>query len=755
MEPTNLPCTLPPFDADQPLNAPEQDLLDRAAFATGIARRIAALPRRECYVIGLHGRWGEGKTSVLRLVDAALRDMPDTVSVWYNPWRYATEEAMLHGFFRTIASCADVRVRSLLEALSPAISIAGKIGGRWYGWIEDLTSLVVAKGERTVEAIHQSLCERLEKSKKRTVVLVDDIDRLEDHEVLMLLRIIKACADLPNVVYLLAFDREQVAASLSRQGLDGTVDAGRRYLEKIIQIPLSLPSADPAVLARICKHRISDILDRAGVRLNEEDSSEWERCFSGGIGVRLQTPRHIQQYVNAVNFAVPMLQGEVHVVDLLLVEALRVFYPAAYEVVGQRLDEFVAQAPRFAHLWTTRSEKPEALAAVKAGMDARSIAGLDALIGQLFPLYDVNRQGVSISVSYEPNWARQRRVCSPAYARRYFSYAVSRADVSDRAITAIIEEANLSDSPRLLTLLEAETDAEKMPILIEKLVLQMEGLDDATGAKRVAKALATLSRLVSPPFSLRQGLHPGIRAAQLAADLCARLPEGVDRLAGVRQVLGAASTMWFAGAFMLSIDPPTKVRRRVGHPNVLTEDQLADVRNDFSTRVGAFWLEGESPFDLSSRWRFEILAPWARAAGRQPVWDRFISGIRMNGGIALRIVRCLTITDPSAAGCGGEYQEMGPAHLEELNSMVDVDALYQLLLDTWISAERRKPPGEWRSLNPDDRLFAEFWWAYRLWKPETLVTEPPAADSAAPRPNGSISASTPPSIESLLEAKPG
>jgi predicted KAP-like P-loop ATPase len=42
------------------------------------------------------------------------------------------------------------------------------------------------------------------------VVVIDDIDRLGDDEVLLVLRLIKANADFPNLTYLLLFQRDIV-----------------------------------------------------------------------------------------------------------------------------------------------------------------------------------------------------------------------------------------------------------------------------------------------------------------------------------------------------------------------------------------------------------------------------------------------------------------------------------------------------------------------------------------------------------------
>ena len=47
--------------------------------------------------------------------------------------------------------------------------------------------------------------------------MIDDIDRLQPDELCDLFKAIKGVGDLPNVIYLLAFDHEMVAQTLTKK----------------------------------------------------------------------------------------------------------------------------------------------------------------------------------------------------------------------------------------------------------------------------------------------------------------------------------------------------------------------------------------------------------------------------------------------------------------------------------------------------------------------------------------------------------
>jgi len=57
---------------DNPIRVDDQELLGRLPFVEGLYRQIIALPLPDSFVFGLHGSWGEGKTSVLNLLQNRL-----------------------------------------------------------------------------------------------------------------------------------------------------------------------------------------------------------------------------------------------------------------------------------------------------------------------------------------------------------------------------------------------------------------------------------------------------------------------------------------------------------------------------------------------------------------------------------------------------------------------------------------------------------------------------------------------------------
>jgi predicted KAP-like P-loop ATPase len=140
--------------------------------------------------------------------------------------------------------------------------------------------------------VRRRLVDVLAEADKRIVVLVDDIDRLDKHESHTLFRLIKACADFPNVCYVLAFDDAAVAKALAERYGAGDELAGRAFLEKIIQISLKLPLAAKEDLRSLCFDQVDSALRAAGVELTREQIGEFVAGFDRGPSVRDYAPSH-------------------------------------------------------------------------------------------------------------------------------------------------------------------------------------------------------------------------------------------------------------------------------------------------------------------------------------------------------------------------------------------------------------------------------------------------------------------------------
>src|SRR5690606_14816063 len=91
---------------DRPITKPEQDILGFGPFAEHVASAIVQRATTPGLVIGIHGRWGTGKTSALNLIVHHVERLHGKRSLKvlrFNPWWFSSNpDALLTSFFDEI-----------------------------------------------------------------------------------------------------------------------------------------------------------------------------------------------------------------------------------------------------------------------------------------------------------------------------------------------------------------------------------------------------------------------------------------------------------------------------------------------------------------------------------------------------------------------------------------------------------------------------------------------------------------------------
>lgn len=188
---------------------------------------------------------------------------------------------------------------------------------------------------KDVPALKEEICATLQQAGKRIIIMIDDIDRLEAEEIRQLFTVIKALADFPNVIYLLAFDQAVVVQAIEKySGMPG-----QAYLEKIIQASFVVPLVDKRELFNGLMERLNEILEGTPEYLC--DQIRWNSFYYNGFDKFFTVPRDAVRFCNTVAVTYPAVRGEVNAIDFIVIEAIRVFLPELYKYIRENPHEFV------------------------------------------------------------------------------------------------------------------------------------------------------------------------------------------------------------------------------------------------------------------------------------------------------------------------------------------------------------------------------------------------------------------------------
>ena len=454
---------------DQPIYDSGSDLLNRENLVEGIADQIRATSGPEPMAIALNAPWGAGKSSFLNLLEQALASPPDGTSdppviVRFNPWLYGSIEDLVHMLFDAIAKAIGrddelkQRIASLLRDFAAQIAAAALhvLAPSVAPAVSERAKKLVMTWRRKQKSIddlrddlNKKLGELRDKTGRRIVVFIDDIDRLERDITKLLFRLVRLNASFTNMTYVLAFDRRVVEQHLAH----GSDASGKAYLEKIVQVAYDIPQPHTDVIACILKDELADI--RRSVGTTALDDRRYSHVFECGFPKHFASLRSVNRYVNSLRLTLGPVAGTVDFVDFCVMEFLRVFYPKVYlsafrkrHLLASGLANGDAAESGPDLLDQERLRWLERLPTID-DVPGRLLDSLCDLLVSSFPdLESANLRrksdgdasdfpNVTYDRSERSRWERHQRVCSPVFLERYFFLNVHTEELSDSERTAL------------------------------------------------------------------------------------------------------------------------------------------------------------------------------------------------------------------------------------------------------------------------------------------------------------------------------
>ena len=250
---------------DSPIVELNDDKLNRRKFAENLSVALCETDVPVGLNVAVYGSWGSGKTSIVNMMMKYIEEKypQKIVFVHFNPWYYTSTDQLIQLFFmslsKQIASSRDLAVNELAEALKKYAELSGVISDK----VEKIFSYVTKKVDSNnlfdssdIMNQHAKIEKILREIDFKIIVIMDDIDRLPDNDIKMIFQLITAVARFPNIMYLLAFDKDIVSNALNNmQGCNG-----EKYLEKIIQVPVQIPEIRTLDLWNLLEIGLVDLL---------------------------------------------------------------------------------------------------------------------------------------------------------------------------------------------------------------------------------------------------------------------------------------------------------------------------------------------------------------------------------------------------------------------------------------------------------------------------------------------------------------
>lgn len=255
------------FLVDRPINNFNDDRLGRSDFCDGLYKEISNISFPESFIFGLYGKWGEGKTSVINLVKNRLEKNDKFIIVDYNPWNYKDEEAMTRALYKQIESSLEknflfTNLHKTFDKYTNLISKGNLAQTKISLGIFDIVFSFNNK-KYDISQLKDAIENYIKQTGRKIVIFVDDIDRLQLDEMMLIFKLIRLNSEFNNTIFVLSFDYDVVRKCMSHN----TGFNGKDYLSKIIQKPIVLPKIEQLRIDKfilmsdhqIPRHKISEL----------------------------------------------------------------------------------------------------------------------------------------------------------------------------------------------------------------------------------------------------------------------------------------------------------------------------------------------------------------------------------------------------------------------------------------------------------------------------------------------------------------
>ena len=470
------------MDNDTPISDEAEDKLGFMSMACQLASALAQNDFPRGFVIGVEGSWGSGKSSLVNLALERLERMDGgPVVIRFSPWIVGNRNELLQQLFsdfmpvvtNLLPESERSEVSSLLslysKAASPLASVAEAASATGFTWALPVARFLNWSGKKVSERdwslsdLNEDLHQKLKKLERPIIVFIDDIDRLEPDEAVEVLRLVRAVADFPKVVYLLAYDAKALVRNIKRA--IGVPD-GTAYLEKIVQASFRVPMPVVYDLRSWLGEEIHKIFPTSGM----SDSARDRLSQSVHIWCNeyISTPRDVIRALNAIKLYVVPQANDIDLSDAVFLQIVRIRNPQLYtwieeyveglSTLGDLTDHGSQWLIEYAWSHSALEDWGKIDPGVAESMGKRLLKsigedeeGKTRLIYQLrqhLPGFDtpsLHEEGVNfkvyslVSSTELQQYAVERRLASPYHFRLYFSFSVPDGMLSDSEVTTFLD----------------------------------------------------------------------------------------------------------------------------------------------------------------------------------------------------------------------------------------------------------------------------------------------------------------------------
>ena len=229
------------------------------------------------------------------------------------------------------------------------------------------------------------------------------------------------------------------------------------------------------------------------------DRNVWPDVFTGVIRPLLRNIRDVRRYATAIHGTVRDLNGQVALVDVLALEAVRVFLPYLFREMHKAIEGLTATSnPGSGDLGDTPRLKEQIDRLIEVAGDHTGVAR--QLVQHLFPAGHRHIGNIYYGPEWKSGWLKERRVAHEDILRLYLERVIGKG------LQAFIEAeqawARMADGEALDSYLRA-LDAERL----QDVIWSLDAYEEQFAPEHVVPGSVVLLNLLSEIYFVSSKPH--------------------------------------------------------------------------------------------------------------------------------------------------------------------------------------------------------------------------------------------------------
>lgn len=423
----------------------DYDLLNHEYIVNALYQAIVHCHTEESFAFGLEGPWGSGKTTIINKVKKLIQSNKSNGLVLlddFDPWLYGNQESMFISLYETILEKTSIKMskfqsQKLLNALTSTIADTGNAG-------KILGSILLNQqdGKLNIDTIRNDLKALLKHSAHRYIIFIDNLDRADTDSILFVFKLVATFFDLPNIIYVLSYDKERVCHIL-----DDEKQFGPGYLDKIIQASYQVPLFIHSQRVNIIKPCVLNLL--SGLGISEQEQAEYDAVINY-IVEKVDNIRSLKRLLNSVFANALIHNAYLSKSDFLAIETIRFYDIELYQYIINHRTLFISLDRHIdPESWIATANTEQFNRMAKEEFDSLFKAKPDCIeiLSYLFPTVRNYRSKMDIISRYQSDESYKKyigkmAICSSKYFDLYFHSSMNHYAASSIFVQDTIKNIN-------------------------------------------------------------------------------------------------------------------------------------------------------------------------------------------------------------------------------------------------------------------------------------------------------------------------